>query len=102
MVNMLAFDLLTPREIQVLIAKKVKEKRLYQDMSQVELSKRSGVSLGSLKRFESSGEISFKSLLCIAFTLGELTPFNELFPSPPPTSLFAKKTRKRQRSSARK
>ncbi len=47
--------------------------------SQVELSKRSGVSLGSVKRFESTGEISLTSLLKIAIALECEGDFNELF-----------------------
>ncbi len=39
-------------------------------MSQKKLSELSGVSLGSVKRFERSGEISFLSLIKITFALG--------------------------------
>ena len=43
---------------------------------QTECATRSGVSLGSLKRFESSGQISLESLLKLAFVLECLGDFD--------------------------
>lgn len=48
-------------------------------MSQGFLSQRSGVSLGSIKRFEQTGEISLSSLLKLAMVLGYENDFNNLF-----------------------
>ena len=48
-------------------------------ISQSDLAEKSGVSLGSLKRFENKGEISLSSLLKIAFALGYEEDFNRLF-----------------------
>lgn len=48
-------------------------------MSQGVLSQRSGVSLGSIKRFEQTGEISLSSLLKLAMVLGYENDFNNLF-----------------------
>ena len=48
-----------------------------------------GVSLGTIKRFERFGEISLKSLIDIALALGCLDDFEELFnKNQTPTSLF--------------
>lgn len=47
--------------------------------SQVELSERSGVSLGSLKRFERTGQISLESLLMLAHVLNRLDDFDFVF-----------------------
>ncbi len=44
--------------------------------SQSELAKRSGVSLGSIKRFEQSGQISLESLLKLVFVLNRLHDFD--------------------------
>lgn len=44
--------------------------------SQQELAERSGVSLGSIKRFESSGQISLESLLKLAQILQRLSDFD--------------------------
>ena len=46
--------------------------------SQSELAKRSGVSLGSLKRFEATGQISLESLLKLAELLNRLEDFESL------------------------
>lgn len=73
------FQLKYPAEAAKEIAKKEKEVRKPQKMTQSELSRRAEVSLGSLKRFEQTGEISFVSLLKTADVLGELPAFEELF-----------------------
>ena len=49
------------------------------NQSQTELAARSGVSYGSLKRFEQTGEISLESLLKIAVVLQAAEPFADLF-----------------------
>ncbi len=46
--------------------------------TQSELASRSGVSLGSLKRFEFSGQISLESLLKLAFILECMENFGAL------------------------
>lgn len=48
-------------------------------MSQDVLADRSGVSLGSIKRFERTSEISLSSLLKLAMVLGYENDFNNLF-----------------------
>lgn len=59
----------TPLEIGILIARRIRSIRKRQKLSQERLSEKSGVSLGSLKRFERSGEISLLSLTKIAIAL---------------------------------
>ena len=57
-------------------------------MSQSELSNRSGVSLGSLKRFERTGNISLLSLLKLTHVLGRLDDFESvLLPEETPKDL---------------
>ena len=92
------FILKSPQEIMADIAKRAKELRLSQNLTQEGLSLRSGVSLGTLKRFEKSGEISIKSLIDIAVALGCLGDFEKLFQTKASTSLFdVKETKVRQR-----
>ncbi|MEM8628665.1 MAG: helix-turn-helix transcriptional regulator [Chlamydiota bacterium] len=62
------------------IAKKAQKKRLRLNISQQTLSEKSGVSYGTLKNFEQKGQISLESLLKIALALGEMDPFEHLFP----------------------
>ena len=56
----------TPEEINFNVAKRVRNIRRRKRISQKELSERSGVSYGSIKRFESTGNISFISLTRLA------------------------------------
>lgn len=69
----------TPLEMQRIIKDKAKKRRKKLKMTQSELAKRSGVSLGSVRRFEQSGEISLTSLLKIASVLNALDDFEPLF-----------------------
>lgn len=61
------------------IAKKARDKRLKLNLSQQTLSQKSGVSYGTLKKFEQKGQISLESLLKIAVALGELDTFEYIF-----------------------
>lgn len=66
-------------DIKQNLVNRVKIRRKEAKVSQNELARRSGVSLGSIKRFENSGEISLSSLLRIAIVLGYETDFDKLF-----------------------
>lgn len=79
--NTLNFDFteVTPVEINMGIAKRVRALRKRRKISQAKMSELSGVSLGSLKRFESTGEISLLSLTKIAIALGVEHELKELF-----------------------
>jgi transcriptional regulator with XRE-family HTH domain len=61
------------------LAKRVKQRRREGRLTQRTLADKSGVSLGSLKRFETSGEISLSSLLRVAVVLGYEDDFTSLF-----------------------
>lgn len=60
----------TWNEIDIEIANRMVQLRKRKKISQKELAVKSGVSLGSVKRFEQSGEISLKSLTKLAIALG--------------------------------
>jgi transcriptional regulator with XRE-family HTH domain len=60
------------------IALRHKALRKQAGFSQSELAKRSGVSLGSLKRFELTGQISLESLLQLADVLNRLNDFDTI------------------------
>jgi transcriptional regulator with XRE-family HTH domain len=74
---MLSFK--TTSDIAVSIAKRAQEARLSQNLSRKTLSKMSGVTESSIKRFEMTGEISIISLLKIAKALGHINQFEETF-----------------------
>ncbi len=67
-----------PSDILVSTAQNVSELRKERGWTQLELSERSGVSYGSVKRFERFGKISFESLLKIAEVLNRLEDFEKL------------------------
>lgn len=63
------FNETTPGDINKKIAERIRAIRKRRKLSQKELGEKSGVSLGSMKRFEQSGEISLLSLTKIAIAL---------------------------------
>ena len=56
----------TPSEVSKVLAQRHKLLRKKLGLSQKEMAERSGVSLGSLKRFENTGKISLEALLKLA------------------------------------
>ncbi|MEI8366497.1 MAG: helix-turn-helix transcriptional regulator [Parachlamydiaceae bacterium] len=97
------FNILIPYDLIAHIAKHAKEKRLSLNLTQTSLAARSGVSLGTLKKFERSGHISLESLLKLALVLEALPEFTQLFlpkssqSYPTLNQLLQQKTRKRGR-----
>lgn len=69
----------TPDSVSKELAKRHKVLRKQLKLTQAETAERSGVSLGSLKRFESSGQISLESLLKLANLLNRLSDFDNIF-----------------------
>ena len=62
------------------IAQREKALRKQCGYTQAQMAAKSDVSLGSLTRFEQTGEISLSSLLKLAQVLETLPAFGELFP----------------------
>lgn len=69
----------SPNRMTQEIAKRAKQRRLELNLSQKTLSERSGVSYGSLRKFEQTGQIAFESLLKIALVLNALDEFDAIF-----------------------
>ena len=74
-----SLDVFSPRVIAKQIAIRVREKRLTLNFTQKALAAKSGVSLGSLKRFENRYEISLRHLLLLAIALQATEEFMQLF-----------------------
>lgn len=68
-----------PSDILMSTALKAAALRKELKLTQSDLAIKSGVSYGSIKRFERSGRISFESLLKIAEALDRLSDFEPLF-----------------------
>jgi len=71
-------SLITPNRQLVNVRDQFKERRLLIGYTQVSLSEKSGVPLGSIKRFEKSGEISLKSLLKLSVPLECIDDFTSV------------------------
>lgn len=78
MINEFNF-LKSPTDINMEIARRMQKKRKVNKLTQKQLAQKSGVSLGSIKRFERLGEISLSSLVKIAFVLDCEDDFDALF-----------------------
>jgi len=81
------FSLQTPEQVGKSLAARVKALRLAKGWKQATLAERSGVSLASLRRFETSGQVSLQHLLELAFALNRLDDFDALLQAPRASSL---------------
>ena len=77
----------TPNEIAKSLAEKIKQQRKKLKISQENLAQKSGVSLGSIKRFETKYEISLNSLIKLAIALDLDGDFENLFSNKTYTSI---------------
>ena len=96
--------LMVPQDVMRSCAARVRELRIQQNITQKELAERVGVAEGTIKRFEQTGEIQFRTLLGIALVLGRLDDFADVFKiSDVPKSLYHPEPEpKRPRQRARK
>ncbi len=101
--NLIILDDFNPTAIIKKIAARLKQRRLHLNYTQVLLSEKSGVSLGSIKRFENSYKISLEHLLKLALVLDALDEFHNIFPVNNYNSINdiinTKKSNKRKRAS---
>ena len=72
-------DYLTEEKVIKNLVNRVIARRKELKITQKDLAFKSGVSYGSIRRFETIGEISLKSLIQIAKVLNSLEDFNKLF-----------------------
>ena len=69
------------------LAGRVKKARLEKRLTQIGLSRRSGVALGSLKKFESSGQISLVSFIRLITALEAEKAFEAVLKNDGPTTM---------------
>lgn len=77
----------TAEEMDKKLAERISQIRKRRKISQKELSEKSGVSFGSIKRFETTGQISLISLTKIAIALGCSSEITEMFSDVPYLSI---------------
>ena len=85
--NSLFINQKSPIEIAKNLADKIKKHRKKLKISQEILAQKSGVSLGSIKRFETKYEISLQSLIKITIALDLDNDFENLFTQKTYTSI---------------
>ena len=73
------FNPKTPNDIAKELVEKIKQHRKKLKISQAQLASKSGVSLGSIKRFESRYEISLNSFIKILIALNLEQDLENLF-----------------------
>ena len=66
---MISFNLMAPEDIATEIALRLKNRRLAQNLTLECLARRSGVALGTLKKFERTGQIALVSFIRLVITL---------------------------------
>ena len=86
--NILQFDEeRLPGQVMQGVAKREKALRKARRYTQAQLAEKAGVSLGSLRRFEQTGRISFDSLVALMFALGCESELDGLFAKPAYSSI---------------
>ena len=81
------YTLSTPQEVRQNIAQRLRALRLAENLSQLTLAQRAGISVSSLKRFEQQGLGSFELVVQIAACLGRLNELESLFQPYTPTTI---------------
>lgn len=62
--------ILTPKDTFFELSRLLREHRIARNLTQAELSERSGVSVAVLRKFEQTGKISLESFVKLTFVLG--------------------------------
>lgn len=75
---MISFINLSPENVAIELAVRLRNRRLQQNLTQQGLARRSGVPLGTLKKFERSGQIALTSFVRLAITLRDEAALGEL------------------------
>lgn len=71
-----------PGQAKMSVAQREKQRRKRLGYTQAQLAQKAGMSLGSLRRFEQTGDISFASFVSLCYALGCATDLDGLFLSP--------------------
>jgi transcriptional regulator with XRE-family HTH domain len=84
---MLPVELHSPREMALMLARRVKALRLDRGWTQRELAERAGIALATYRQFERTGTVSLERLLKLSTILDARSGFDQLFVRPPARSL---------------
>ncbi|MBB3105454.1 helix-turn-helix domain-containing protein [Azomonas macrocytogenes] len=93
----LTHTLFSPGELTQQIGENARELRLSQNLSRKTLAERAGVSESTIKRFETTGQITLDALVLLASALGMAQQLPALFKHTQPVSLDELKQSRRVR-----
>ncbi len=91
-----------PKEAAAHVGARARALRLSQNRRQADLADAAGVTLSTLRRFESTGRVGFEAVLRIALALGAEREFASLFPAVDARSLDDILRAQQSRSRARR
>ncbi len=80
-------DLVSPQQVQLDLAERVRRRRKELGWSRKALAARAGVALETLKLFEVTGKIALTRLILLASAVGCMDQFDQLFKAPAASSL---------------
>ena len=83
----LTHTLFSPGELALQVGEKARALRLTQNLSRKTLAERAGVSESTIKRFETTGQITLDALVLLASSLGVAQQLSGLFTQAQPVSL---------------
>ncbi len=75
----MAFGLALATEILQALGQRIRAQRLAQELPQFELAQMAGLSLGALRKLESSGQSSLETLVRTVYALGLVDELEDLF-----------------------
>ena len=95
------FDFYTPSEISETLGKRLKQQRLYQNLTQAELAQKAGIGLSTVSRIELGAGGTLDNVIRYAMSVGLVNEFAELFADKPKTidEVMARKTLRKRASS---
>lgn len=90
-------ELSTPKEIVRLLAKKIEDARIRKNITQKELSSRSGITYGAYRNFIDIQKISLTSFISVLHTLDLLSEIKELTEIKKPKTIQELKDKSKKR-----
>jgi len=73
------FSLATPKEIEAEFARRIRLARISRNMTQPDLAERVGVSVGTIRNLERSGDCAFSTIIKVALALRLERGLDDLF-----------------------
>lgn len=73
------FSLATPKEIEAEFAQRIRLARVSRNMTQPDLAERVGVSVGTIRNLERSGDCAFSTIIKVALALRLERGLDDLF-----------------------